>query len=245
MKLGKHGQIVRGVLDLDATRTFYEDLGYVKLDESDTPNKWVLFTDGRIDLLLDEGDMLYTGLIYFNPDFDEIISYLEGIGIKFLNKSPGTENIPKSAIFLDPEELGCNIVKVAHNPETKPDLAGESKVRFGKFGELATTVKDIEPVIEFWTKLGYEITLKEAEPQPWAILDDRIMVLGFHEEDWGEHNGKPAITYFDPNMEDILKYLEKEGLPLSTVEGYTLESGYGVATAPDGLRILLFKGEIP
>ncbi|MBD3195753.1 MAG: hypothetical protein GF317_11895 [Candidatus Lokiarchaeota archaeon] len=245
MKLGKYGTIVRGVLDLDATKSFYEDLGYVKLDGSNTSFKWLLFTDGRVDLLIEEGDIAYTGLVYQNPKFDETLSYLKNNGVEIIERKPRTEEIPASASFLGPEGMKCYILKETHNPETKPDLSAKSKVRFGKFGELAITVNDIEPVIEFWNKLGFKTELKELEPQPWAILQDGNIVLGFHEEDWGDYNGKPAITYFDPNMEDILQELKKEGISISPVEDYTVESGYGVATAPDGLRILLFKGEIP
>ncbi|MBD3185297.1 hypothetical protein GF325_00600 [Candidatus Bathyarchaeota archaeon] len=51
-KFGDAVHVVRGVTDLKDTRGFYETLGFVQLDESSEPNNWVLFTDGRINLLL-------------------------------------------------------------------------------------------------------------------------------------------------------------------------------------------------
>ncbi|MBD3342408.1 MAG: hypothetical protein GF353_25125 [Candidatus Lokiarchaeota archaeon] len=244
MKLGEGVHIVRGVLDLEETKSFYKELGYVTLDESNKPNKWILFTDGRINLLIDEGEMKYSGLIYFNPNFDDVVSYIENLGFNFLRKNPKTEHIPESAIFLDPEGFGCNLVNSTYDSKIKPDINGESKVDFGKFGELANTVKDLDVVVEFWTKLGYEITLKETEPHPWAILTDGLMVLGFHQEDWGPENNNPTLTYFDPNMDQILPIIQENGIELTTVEGLSLESGNGVAIAPDGSRIFLFKGDI-
>ena len=105
-------------------------------------------------------------------------------------------------------------------------------------------MKDLELIVDFWTKLGFEIILKEKEPHPWAILTDGLIVLGFHQEDWGSENNNPTLTYFDPNMEKIFPVFQKIGIELKTVEGLSLESGNGVVTAPDGLRIFLFKGDI-
>lgn len=93
-------------------------------------------------------------------------------------------------------------------------------------------------MIEFWTKLGYEITLKESEPHPWAILTDGLIILGFHQEDWGDPNNEPALTYFSPQIDQILPKVQEKGIGLTAFEGLSLKSGIGVAMAHDGLKIL-------
>jgi predicted lactoylglutathione lyase len=244
MKLGIAVQIVRGVIDLDESKSFYEKMGYYKLNESSKPNNWALFTDGRINLLLDEGRMKYTGLIYFNPNFQESITKMEDVGVQFFSKNPKSEFVPESAIFLDPDDFGVNILNADFDLKLKPDIFGNSKVKFGKFGELSNSITDLEPTIKFWTKLGYKMSLKESKPYPWAILNDGLMVLGFHQNDWGPDSDEPALTYFDPKMEEIIPKLQEDGVMVKKVQDLTLESGNGAVTAPDGLKILLFKGAI-
>jgi len=244
LKLGKAVQIVRGVLDLEVTKPFYEKLGYHKLNESSKPNNWALFTDGRINLLLDEGDMKYTGLIYFNPNFAETVNQMEALGIKFHSKTPKSKSLPESAIFMDPEGFGINIVNKDYDATKKPDIKGKSTVDFGKFGEFAHSVKDLEVRIDFWTKLGYTVSVKQPQPYPWAILIDDLMVLGFHQNEWATGNTEPTLTYFDLNMEKIIPKVQDKGIPVEQFQDFSIDSGNAMIRAPDGLQLFLFKGDI-
>lgn len=244
MKLGIAVQIVRVVNDLAETQPFYEKLGFHKLKESSKSNKWVLFTDSKINLLLEEGDVRYTGLNYFNPNFAEILSEMEEQGIQLVSKTPKTENLPESATFLDPEGFKFNIVNYIDEISTKADLQRKSLVDIGKFGELSHSVKDIDSKINFWTKLGYEVFVKETDPYPWAVLVDGKMILGLHQDEWGPGNTETTLTYFDPKMEEIIPKLQEKGIVMEQFQDFSIESGNAIARAPDGLQIFLFQGDV-
>ncbi|MHA2253229.1 MAG: hypothetical protein ACXAD7_22900 [Candidatus Kariarchaeaceae archaeon] len=241
MKLGSGTHIVRGVQDLASTLPYYELLGYSLLDKGSPPTmpmNFALLTDGRINILINEGNMVYTGLIYFDIHTPKTIDKLEQLGIEFISKSSG-DDMPAQAMFLDPNQFPINLVTFPYNEKTRPDVRnGVSKVDFGKFGELAIPVTDFDTSEEFWNTIGYSTLHKSSEPYNWGILSDDMMVIGLHEVN---DYTSPTITYFDPNMGSHITKLEERGITITSLGDAMINC---VSNAPDGQQFFFFSGEI-
>jgi hypothetical protein len=235
MKLGSAAHIIRGVTDLTATVNFYKKLGYNVLEEGKKPNKFALFTDGIANLLVSEDNMVYTGLIYFDEDVAKKVVTLEGKSIEFFWKEEKEDGTINQAMFeVIPERFGINLVNHTYSKEQLP--SGKTSVDFGKFGEFSIPVQNFEEYETKLNHLGFETKGKYVEPYNWGILSDGIMTLGLHEtKDFTEN----TLTYFHPRMDEILSKLDQMELNLEM-----WDEDNGKVTAPDGLPIFLFKGDI-
>ncbi|MHA2169907.1 MAG: hypothetical protein ACXAB7_08445 [Candidatus Kariarchaeaceae archaeon] len=241
MKLGSGTHIVRGVTDLDNTLPYYELLGYSLLDKGSPPNmpmNFALLTDGRINLLLNEGNMVYTGLIYFDSQMAKTIEKVEQLGFEFISKS-SEDDAPAQAMFVDPNQFPINLVAFPYNEKTRPDVRnGTSLLDFGKFGELSIPVTDFDASEQFWNAIGYSTLYKSPDPYNWGILSDDLMIIGLHEVN---DYTSPTITYFDPNMASHIPKLQERGITMVS-QGDTMINC--VSNSPDGQQFFFFSGAI-
>lgn len=103
------------VKDLEASRTFYEKLGFV-VTGGDPAHKYLILVNGRTVVGLFEG-MFERNILTFNPgwigpheeapegftDVREIAAHLEGVGVELSARELPEEGGPGHITFTDPD----------------------------------------------------------------------------------------------------------------------------------------------
>lgn len=243
MKLGKAGQIVIGTKVYDKSLDFVKKLNLKSLEEGTSPwdTRFAMFTDGRANYLVDETkqDENYCGLIYFNPDLEKALTKIKAAGFEVTPQEQDGKLM--SALIKTNEGIFINILNQDHegSPDPKND---ESIVDFGKFGEFAIHVKDLDKSCEDWEKLGFEVLHKSHEMQ-YAIAYDGIFIVGLHSHELD----KIGLTYFDGKMEEKVKLLKDRGIELEKEEMFEMGEMKGIdarTRSPDGQWFYFFTGEI-
>lgn len=250
MKLGNGMYILRHVENLEKSSIFYKSLGFMKLDENvDLQSKaqFVLYTDGRLNLMLVQGNQSSTSLLYFNDEFDTVITKFEELGIKSqtTNELDSTKLTSSETIIKSPNDVNIIIRKDKFNEKHKVNpKQDESLLDWGTFGEFSIPVKDFEQAEKFWNSLGFPTTFKDVKPYQWGILFDGLLILGLHQTTDYDNIGQQSITYFHPQMDEKIRMLQERGFEFENFSEGSIETGQAVLTTQDGLKIFLFKGSI-
>ena len=88
----------------------------------------------------------------------------------------------------------------------------------------------------------FEVTYQSSEPYNWGILNDGMMVLGFHQTD---EFGDPIMTYFADDMAERIAQLKAKGVvfakEIPNEEGNISNT---ILKSPDGHEIFLFRGDL-
>jgi catechol 2,3-dioxygenase-like lactoylglutathione lyase family enzyme len=132
-------------------------------------------------------------------------------------------------------------------PMPEGDIMSRKPIsRLGKFGEYAIPTKDFEASAAFWKQLGFEQLHASADPYPWGIFSDGLIVVGLHTPDPAQMTfDEPHITYFRGDMADRIAALKQDGFDVTDIPPE--ENGRVVNASmngPGGLKIFLFNGEI-
>lgn len=240
MKLGTAVQIALGVADLRTSLEFYDGLGFEKLATGTQPYPWAQLTDGQNLLLLNQdGNAPYQGLLYFNADAPAALAALEEAGAAVLARREQDGRLFQ-VILADPHGYQFGLVNRA--PDGLPRPGGQPISRCGKFGEYALGVGSYENGRAFWTQFGFDVLHQSAEPYPWGILGDGMVVLGLHQT--ADFTG-PNLTYFAPDMPARIAAIRKAGVPIT--QEMPDEQGAvanAILNGPDDEVIFLFQGEI-
>lgn len=232
MKLGENVNVTLGILSLEESLLFYQKMGYAVADASDEPYPWAVLDDGQIQIGLHQDGMIYQGLTYFAADMDERIARLEEKGVDFtVKKELGGRTF--QAIFMGADELAISLIRYA---DAAPPAQRAPNPRLHIFGEYSLGVDNLDFSVAYWNEFGFETRHRAAEPYPWAILSDGLLVMGLHQTN--EFRG-PTLTYFAPDMDERIARLSEAGIPVSPTP-----AGGGAVTAPDGQTFFLFTGEI-
>jgi catechol 2,3-dioxygenase-like lactoylglutathione lyase family enzyme len=134
-------------------------------------------------------------------------------------------------------------------PMPEGDIMSRQPIsRLGKFGEYAIPTQDFEASAAFWKRLGFDQLHAAAEPHPWGIFSDGLIVIGLHQNDPASGQPmfyEPHITYFRGDMADRIAALKQDGFAVIDIlpeqEGRIVNASM---TGPGGLKIFLFHGEI-
>lgn len=238
MKLGKSVQIAVCTSNLDDSIPFYAILGFKKIDEDVRPNRWMLITDGVVQILLNESSQRYTALYYSSEDAEVRCVALENEGVRPYARinAPGE---PFQALYFDPSRFGIMLLK--HDTYFLPD--GVSFAKCGRFGELSIQVSDLPFSANYWLHLGFSVAYHTAEPYPFAVLTDGLMNIGLHQT---KNFTQPTLTYFSPESAAIIAALKAEGLRFEQ----EIPDAHGVIThavlySPEGQAFFIFEGEPP
>jgi len=236
MKSGNAAQIAICVSRLEDSIPFYAALGFKKVDEDIQPNRWILITDGVIQILLSESPQQYTALYYISPDAPTRVAELVNQGLR---PSALIDNLnePYQALFFDPSRFG--IMLIQHDTYFIPE--GEVLANCGRFGELSIPVTDLAFSINYWLRLGFECVYQAQQPYPIAIMSDEIIHIGLHQTN---NFTKPTLTYFSHQMPQIIQELKQEGLIFSQ----ELLNNSGVVSnavlhSREGQPFFLFEGD--
>lgn len=232
MPLGNAVHIVRGVTDHDATIEFYKSLGFTTLETGTEPTKFTLFTDGRVNFLVSEDTMTYTGLIYFDRDQTNRVTELEAAGIEFFWKQEDESptSIKQAMFEVIQGSFGINLVSSAYSEKNKP--IGKSTIPIGIFGELAIPVDDYDLVEQKMSQIGFKSHGKQSQPYPWGIMHDGHIPVGLHQTSDFSMN---ILTYYSQNSQDVLREMKDKG---QTVE--LMDEKNGSVFAPDGQQFFIF-----
>jgi catechol 2,3-dioxygenase-like lactoylglutathione lyase family enzyme len=240
LKLGYAFEIVDAVPNVKQSLRFYEQLGYQKVSESDSPAPHAMLTDGTIRLSLREGSEWKTTLTYYVENLAERVAAFEQRGVKFDNKSE-TDGKVAGATLTDPNGLEVNLVEAAPAEIYQPPGAPISAA--GQFGELSIETEDIQGSLDFWMRLGFEPTQYMPNPPvSWGSIADGLLMLGIYGKGHCPHIIRtPSITYFEADMAERIRNLKQEGMTfLQELPGENGETGHAVAEAPEGQLLFLF-----
>jgi predicted lactoylglutathione lyase len=239
MKLGKRVSIITNTPDMDASLEFYKQLGYKALASGEEPSPWVQLSDGVILLLINQDEQPDRGLIYYADDMGERASQLEDEGLEFNHKREH-DGYLQQVIFSDPNGLCVSLVQADHTIIPQPE--GESYSKCGTFGEFSIPTQDLNASLAFWERLGFQRTGgDDAEPYPWAIVNDELITLGLHQT---QDFNKFIITYFAADMAVRIESLRQKGLTFS----WEHKDEQGLTTgarmeSPGGQGFFLFQEE--
>lgn len=147
--LGNIVEITRGVEDFDSTRPYYEKLGLFKIGEGDLPQKWILFSDNRINIRLIDVGEFFMGFTYYNENLQDLIGKLNELDVVITSKKKN------EIIIKDPNGFRIIVKNTPYDNELKTNMFADSKYKYGYFGEFAIPVSNFDESKEFWEKVGY------------------------------------------------------------------------------------------
>ena len=246
-KLGEVASIYVASPDLDSSIAFYEKIGFPKIASNVMPVPWALVSDGSLLIMMRKDSTKYVGLTYYTKDIENTVAQLEKNGIVFIQK-PKEEDLIKRYFFKSPDGLNImlasnvglfkqptGITMLNMNPIALQSEDQYPNKECGAFGEFCHPVADLNKSIEYWKKLGFEVKSQMAQPYPWAILSDGLMLIGLHQT---KDFSYPAVTYFGLNTENRVKELKGNG-----VTGFTEMMGKKNVTLKtwEGLHFFLFS----
>lgn len=234
MKLGNIACLTVKATDLQSSLPFYEKLGFERVDGYVADNPSIPFSDGILLLLLKASDESGGELTYFTENLDERIKHLKASEIAFNRKEQNEVS------FTDPSGLSVRVIQADTFKMEKPQ--GKSWSKCGRFYEVSIETKSVDSSIEFWNKLGFEVTYREPPTARWATLSDGNIKLGLYEKGTCPHKFKnPSLTYFEPDMAERIERLKSDGVEfveeLRNAEG---KVDNAIAEAPDGQYFFLF-----
>ena len=223
MKLGSYVEILHYVDDTVAAGAYYEKLGLVPLGED-------VYTEGRYHLHLLRGAGENPSLRYYGSD----IAGLKASGLDIQDDS-----------LLSPAGIRILLSSEAPPRALPHDNVAQAQdsARLGKFGELSAMIPDLEVECAFWEAVGYDVLGKYAEPSPWGIWLDQLMLIGLHQDDIDEPF---AICHFNPEMKQVNADLVAEGFDLQPFDDSSEPDDltYQRLMTPYGLLFYLFTGDI-
>jgi len=247
-KLGEVASIYVTSTDLDSSIALYEKIGFPKISSNVMPAPWALVSDGSLLIMMRKDSVKYAGLTYFVKDIENTVAQLEKDGIKFLQKAK-KEDLIKRYFFRSPDGLNImlasnvglfkqptGVTMLSMNPISRQSEKNYPNAACGAFGEFCHPVADLNASIEYWKKLGFQVTTQMSQPYPWAILSDGLMLIGLHQT---KNFSYPAVTYFGLNTENKVNELKGKG-----VTGITEFMGKNnvVLKTWEGLHFFLFSG---
>ena len=238
-KLGNAGRIVVRATNFEENENFFEKL-YGKPKDSGTSiwdTRFTLYCDGRQAILLNEDKIFgnYSGLLYFTTDIQSVIKYVESIGIQLTITED--DGFIHSVQFMSKDMININIVNEEH-PDTPDPKTSKSTVDFGKFGEFAFKVNNLDESCEYWEELGYKILHRDKRLN-YAIVSDEVFIVGLH----GHDMDKSGITYFDPEMKLKTEKLLEKGIVFKST-GEKEDKNNRIAISPSGQAFYFFTGKI-
>lgn len=237
MKLGNYMTIVRQCQNLQESAAFFQKLGLEILEEKKLDEQAILLTDGRMHLLLQKMHTNQTRFQYFTDHIQNIKDQLDGRNILYIpNSEPEMKGVSHISM-IDPNNFKIVVQEIQENqkfPDFTNNPRGDSIVELGNFGEFAIATQNYEETKNFWLQLGFTPLVEEADPYPWGIFSDNLVVIGIHQ---AIDFDVPTFTYFKVGMQKVIDELQAKGIPFENPENGTTKS-------PDGQQIFFFEGDI-
>ncbi len=250
MILGDSSTITITTTTLLDSLKFYEQIGFLKIDEGNKPVPWILVSDGSVLIRLKHEKEVFFGITYFTTNIKERQEFLIQNNItiskEFVlgkdthiilfhsdNGFPIRINEKDTADLYQPTMHTMLSLPNGHFkiPEKYPNK------KCGVFGEFSYPVKDLYKSIKFWESIGYELFSITEKPYHKAIITDRMNIVGLHQT---KDFDFPSLAYYAIDMPDRIEYLRKEGVnifkELSKKDNRLISA---IIRSPDNVKIVL------
>lgn len=235
MQLGEVVHINAGGESLPTTEASLSKLEFRPLQVEGLP----LLTDGRIIIQLDRFRAFDTGLIYYAENIEETVKQLDDLDLDLRDVKTLNEEIVLTTL-QDPNGVGISLVK-----EEMPELPladGEAYGLGGNFYELSILTPSFDETINFWSRLGFEISYGNPKQDTWVTLTDELINIGIYREGTVPHIfNNPALTYFESDMGRRISSMKDKGIKFAAeMKNESGEISNAILETEDGLHFFFF-----
>ena len=252
MILGDSSAITITTAKLLDSLTFYERIGFLKIDEGNQPVPWILVSDGSVLIRIKKEKEVFFGITYFTTSLKEKREFLINNDISItkefvLGKDTNIILFHSDNGFpirINEKDTADMYQPTMHSKLSLPN--GHFKIpgkypnkKCGVFGEFSYPVKDLYKSIKFWESIGYELYSITEKPYLRAIITDRMNIVGLHQT--REFN-IPSLAYYAIDMPDRIEQLRREGVEifkeLSIKDNRVVSA---IIRSPDNVQIALYS----
>ncbi len=231
--LGKKGFISISSTDIQQSQNFYQKLGFKPLENRlEGPNPWALLSNGQVELMISQNRFPSPALTYFAHNMEKRLKKLqqEGVVISNIIRSEGKFI---SAVLMDPNGLGITLIQF--NEKDLPESKKITPDTQFLFSNLSLPTKDLKHSVEFWQKLGFQITNQSNNPYPRAKMTDGVITIALLQTD---DFTRPILNFILRTDQLPQKVLEKCGL-LQERDSLNDSTGQILLQSPDGDKIVI------
>lgn len=228
------------VSNLEKSKQFYTDLGWIPLPQLRSSDKVVMW-DGSSLLLLDTRQEEKLKYVYhlsnslFQQYFDSIQpeEFLDDYFSSQLPDSLTVEFIQSDLEFPCTENM-----QVVLETGDYMNLPMHNKV-LGCYAELAMNYNKVEEAIIETNRLGFKNNGLQTQPYKWVAMSDGLALLSYHNtKEWHGMN----ITYFGKENDEKAEKLKEKGIEMEPVKmGDQVLPGNYIISDPDGNKIFMFQ----
>lgn len=241
MILGKQVFILLPVNDRAANIDFFQLLGYHRIADCETEQGFSILSDGKTNLILDEGYFGGKGILYYQPKIKTALTTLKNRGCTFALKNHLNQN-SIHATFTAPE--GTKIILTDHQIFQKLPSFSTHPLKIGHLAELTLTTSKMNESLLFWKRMGLSCVFfrswDEERYGSRAILSDTMLNIGLHQT----HQFKGLkLTFLDKNMPQRILEVKRMGISTQFEMVPIQKKVYAAAgiESPDGVELYLFK----
>lgn len=237
MKLGDGFQISIGTKSIVKSLEFYKKLGFKEVEQNAASYNWQLITDGTIKLLLHQDK--FKGLGYFAVNMPQRVEKLKSSGVKFEEYKLQLNQYYQ--VFKDPNGFYISLIQQDAYNMFQP--SGNSFSTAGVFDQVYIKSKSIKRSIEFWSGLGFELIASDLEENPYAILTDGLVKVGFYSVKACPYFfDKCAFAYLSSNSSERIKKLKQKKINfINEIKDGTNEVSGAVALSPEEETFFIFN----
>ena len=212
---------------------YYQRLGFTAASTADTwPERYAVFSDGRLALGLHGLPAAAATLTYVLPDLARQLDTLEAAGVEFERRIVG-EEVFNQAEFLDPD--GHRVRLLEARTFSPPESSTASAL--GWFEEVALPIADLDRARAFWEGLGFVAAEEGREPWPHLSLTSDTLSLGLY---LTRELEAPALVFSAEEPGAVRERLAAAGIEPESQLPRPLDPGtHLLLVAPEGTRLLV------
>ncbi|MBD3165812.1 hypothetical protein GF324_04395 [bacterium] len=236
------GETGFAVSDLEAEVTFYERLGFKRLErKTGNPADHAMMYDGHAVIGLYQLEFTSPTMGFYVHDPEQTVKELLEIGIEVEVERKG-DNTFIAAYFDSPNGVPVQIASLDWFDH--PGSREERTSKIGTFGEFAIGVESLDEAIRFWNSVGLPTLAGPYQGEMnYAILGSKDFPVGLHEYPEPAPN---APTFFSPDQKEMIATLKTEGIPVTwEMAGPSGEIEHALVQTPNGHTLFLFTWELP
>jgi hypothetical protein len=217
---------------LSTSLEFYAKLGFTVIPA----NGSTLVSDGQVLIEIDPERTARAGIKFFDADHSRKLDALSG--------TFAIHRVEAGHLLSDPN--GIRVV-LSEREAPAADMKGITPGITGNFAGLSIETTEMERSVEFWSALGYAITMGEAS-KGWVSLEaDGCPGISLMKSMMCPHLFfNPSLTYFNGKEGNpkVIEAVRKEGIPITEEITHFNKEGLVdniIIRDPGGLGFFLFN----
>jgi predicted enzyme related to lactoylglutathione lyase len=232
--LGRFLEISVHTPDIQASLSFYEELGFVQATVGEAfSHHYAVVTDGRLYLGLHARACPPLTVTFVHDDLAKHAAKMRVADIEF-DAERFTSDSLHEAHLADPH--GVRIAMLEARTFSPPNLPVNHQSTCGYFTELGIPVRDFTIGREFWERMGFVSLEAESEPFARQTLTSSHLNLGLYRT---RALRQPVLVFEDADMPERLARLRERKFKLLDEIDSLDASRNAVLAAPEGTRLLL------